>query len=106
MVCQELGYRTAYRATVRANFGQGTGPIWLDDVQCIGSEEKLSECASVGLGLHNCHHTEDAGVVCERQDISLPTRLVGGAGSHEGRVEVLYNETWGTVSELSSLTNI
>ena len=96
-MCQELGYRAAYRATERANFGAGSGPIWLDDVQCLGSEDKLSACSSVGLGLHNCFHWEDAGVVCERPEVTLPTRLVGGAGSHEGRVEVLYNGTWGTV---------
>ncbi|KAI6658615.1 Scavenger receptor cysteine-rich protein type 12 isoform X1 [Oopsacas minuta] len=99
VACRQLGFRAAYRATERANFGEGTGPIWLDDVQCRGSEEKLSQCVNIGLGLHNCYHSEDAGVVCERNEVGLPVRLVGGAGSHEGRVEVLYNDTWGTVCD-------
>ena len=48
-----------------ATFGEGTGPIWLDDVTCSGLENKLLDCYSNGLGENNCDHTEDAGVRCE-----------------------------------------
>ena len=47
-----------------ATFGEGGGPIFLDDVNCIGSEIRLADCSHRGIGSHNCYHYEDAGVVC------------------------------------------
>ena len=51
-------------ATVSARFGQGRGPIWLDNVECKGTEGLLLECPHQGLGHHNCGHYVDAGVIC------------------------------------------
>ena len=45
-------------------FGGGTGPILFDDVDCIGSENSLSECSHAGLRNHDCDHDEDVGVRC------------------------------------------
>ena len=47
-----------------AHYGEGTGSIWLDDVNCVGDEASLNLCPHSGLGVHNCGHHEDAGVSC------------------------------------------
>ena len=64
VVCNQLGYDGALRAVRDAVFGQGTGQIWLDDVQCLGNETSISNCSHLGWGVHNCRHYENAGVVC------------------------------------------
>ena len=46
-------------------FGRGTGPIWLDNVECSGIESRLVFCPNNGVGKHNCDHTEEAGVICQ-----------------------------------------
>ena len=51
-------------ATTDAEHGEGLGPIWLDDVGCIGTEVSLNSCPHNGEGNHDCGHDEDAGVIC------------------------------------------
>ncbi|NWI08783.1 HIPL1 protein, partial [Crypturellus soui] len=68
VVCHQLGFPRAVRASKKAEFGAGSRlPILLDDVRCSGRERGLLECAHADLGTHDCTHEEDAGVVCSRQ---------------------------------------
>ena len=48
----------------RSHFGKGTGPVWMDFVNCMGFEDYLDQCPFEGWG-QNCHHWEDAGVSCQ-----------------------------------------
>ncbi len=65
VVCRSLGYTTALEATCCASFGEGSGPIFLDDVECTGQEDHLLECYHLPLNRSNCGHYEDASVVCK-----------------------------------------
>ncbi len=47
------------------SFGEGTGPIFLSNVGCFGTERNLLECQSSGVAIiTNCNHAQDVGVVC------------------------------------------
>ncbi|XP_035856330.1 deleted in malignant brain tumors 1 protein-like [Sander lucioperca] len=63
-VCRQLGCGTARSALTNAAFGQGSGPIWLDDVSCTGNELSITDCRHQGFGVHNCVHGEDASIIC------------------------------------------
>ncbi|NXG39680.1 DMBT1 protein, partial [Dromaius novaehollandiae] len=99
VVCRQLGCGMATSAPVSAHFGEGSGPIWLDNVQCSGREAALSECQARPWGIHNCIHGEDAGVVCTATEVSSELRLENGPSRCAGRVEVLHNYQWGTVCD-------
>ena len=64
-VCRELGlpYGEA-QAKTNAFFGQGSGPIWLDDVDCSYYDYRFSNCDHSGWGVENCNHQDDVGVIC------------------------------------------
>ena len=54
-------------AVTDMRFGQGSGQIVLDEVNCREDEANLrDECAHNGLGNHNCDHSSDAGVICQQ----------------------------------------
>ena len=104
-----------------AHFGAGSGPIFLDDVQCSSNLNQLLECSSRPILSHNCLHSADAGVGCEGICIKvgnlIPTfnigthicftascttgqlRLAGGNIANEGRVEICIDNEWGTVCD-------
>ena len=64
VVCRELGYSRALLAPGTALFGEGNGHIWLDNVHCVGNETSIENCQHNGWNSHNCHHYEDASVIC------------------------------------------
>ncbi|KAM6107466.1 LOW QUALITY PROTEIN: antigen WC1.1-like [Phoenicopterus ruber ruber] len=93
VVCRQLGCGGAVEAVGSARFGEGSGQIWLDGVNCSGAEAALWDCPAGAWGQHDCGHKEDAGVVCSE---FVALRLENSQAA-PGRLQVFYNGTWGSV---------
>ena len=63
VICKQLGYNRG-SARVSAYFGEGSGLILLDNVNCNGRESSIFDCRYNNFGEHDCKHKEDAGVAC------------------------------------------
>ena len=121
---------TGSEAFGNSYFGDGSGSIFLDNVQCSGSETSLLQCPSNTIGNNNCDHFTDAGVRCGGIYVTQPhigvvstamyktvcnnllfypvyigpcydgeVRLEGANYDNEGRVQICYGNTWGTVCD-------
>ena len=65
VVCRELGYGAALAPSTY--YGPGSGPVWLDNLRCTGTEGTILNCSHSGVGIHNCGHSEDVGIICQRK---------------------------------------
>ena len=64
VVCRQLGFGPAIAARDQAFYGQGSGQIWIDNLNCVGTELNIVNCLHGGWGIEECNHTEDAAVKC------------------------------------------
>ena len=63
-------------------FGQGSGRIWLDDVDCNGTESRLTSCSNRGIGVHDCSHYEDVAIYCASSGKNFETKSLAWAIKH------------------------
>ncbi|KAB0348985.1 hypothetical protein FD754_013842 [Muntiacus muntjak] len=82
VACRELGCGGALAAPGGAFFGEGSGPILLDDLRCRGNETALRFCPARPWGQHDCHHREDAGAVCDGMPLGYVPPTAPAAGSN------------------------
>ena len=85
VVCRQLGFEEALATFRNAGSGPRTGPVWLNEVRCVGNESSISECVHIGWGDHDCWHNYDAGVVCRptsKAMIYLQSRFVKFKKTH------------------------
>lgn len=73
VVCRSLGYQTTGAIPhVGGTYGQGEGPIWANNVSCVGPELYPVDCRTTSRynydGEAICDHTTDVGVTCLGRD--------------------------------------
>lgn len=54
------------------SFGEGTGRIWLTDVECTGNERELRNCTATLNETSSCTHAQDAGLRCVPGNSYIP----------------------------------
>ncbi|XP_060064988.1 deleted in malignant brain tumors 1 protein-like [Ylistrum balloti] len=95
-ICTSLGVDMSHQnPTIFSNgqFGKGTGPSWLSNMQCTGNEKDIGECRNVTWTYNTCASENPAALSCPSTNI----RLEGGVGPWEGRLEVFHSGRWGSV---------
>lgn len=92
VVCRQLGFdHGSQRILYRAYYGQGHGPIWIDEIDCPRGAKTLLDCSPEPSkwGQHDCTKREDAGVDCRRQfprkPLSMPLRVTCPECTQYGR---------------------
>lgn len=98
VVCRQLGFGGTSIPYSNAAFGWGFGNMSLSNFNCNGSESLLASCP-FDEETTGCDHNIEAGVSCSSACATGDMRLVGGAGRGQGRVEVCYNGSYGTICD-------
>ena len=72
---------------------EGSGPIFLDQVSCAGSETRLIDCNLINeIGINDCNHSEDVGLECSDGNFTTSPPNVCFEGQIEQNYEgITYN---------------
>ncbi|CAC5424574.1 DMBT1 [Mytilus coruscus] len=100
VACRQLGYCSGIMQPAN-RIQSGYGAVWLNDVNCSGSESKLLDCKFNNV-TSQCKHYEDVGIHCflncSTEDVG-GLRITAGYAKHQGRLDIYYRGEWGTVCD-------
>ena len=64
VVCRQLGF-SGGEIWQDCEYGRGREDIFVDNLECTGSEERLADCSIGEMGVHNCARFEFACANCD-----------------------------------------
>ncbi|XP_038053937.1 deleted in malignant brain tumors 1 protein-like [Patiria miniata] len=80
VVCRQLGYSSV--VSYVSDDASGSGPIYLTNVNCDGTEQSLDQCQHDGWGVHDgCSHIMDVYVKCGSAMTVCNTILIAALAS-------------------------
>ncbi|XP_030309222.1 scavenger receptor cysteine-rich type 1 protein M130 [Calypte anna] len=117
-VCKHLNCGDGGEIARDFEYGRGSGPMWLDHIECTEQHSSLWQCQSDTWDPHSCdNRAEETHISCtgRREATSPPTfvecpnstscsdreklRVIGGENGCSGRVEIWQQGSWGTVCD-------
>ncbi|NXO30284.1 WC11 protein, partial [Cisticola juncidis] len=117
-MCKHLGCGDAGRIETDFRYGRGSGPTWLDHIECTERHNSLWQCQSDPWDPQSCsNRAEETHITCTgRKEATSPAafaecpnstscsdreklRVVGGESECSGRVEMWHQGSWGTICD-------
>ena len=68
VVCRQLGFPQAITAVSYSAFGEGSGPVIMSRVQCLGTENTLQQCQFRDWIKNYMNTGREVGVICQTHD--------------------------------------
>ncbi|XP_021346192.1 deleted in malignant brain tumors 1 protein-like [Mizuhopecten yessoensis] len=96
-ICNVQGFKSGGILTTGSSFKSIYEDAWISTTDCIKADGDVSSCTVITQPDHYCQTTTEVAMRCLMD--SVPVRLVGGAHSMEGRVEIRHNNTWLSVCD-------
>ncbi|NXN92369.1 WC11 protein, partial [Rhinopomastus cyanomelas] len=117
-VCKHLNCGDGGEIQSDFKYGRGSGPTWLDHIECTEQHNSLWHCQSDPWNPQSCENrAEETHISCTgRKEATSPAtftecpnstscsdreklRLIGGEDGCSGRVEIWHEGSWGTVCD-------
>ncbi|NXU49065.1 C163A protein, partial [Turnix velox] len=96
-VCKHLNCGDGGEIAADFKYGTGSGPTWLDHIECSEQHNSLWQCQSDPWDPQSCgNRAEETHISCTDKE---KLRVIGGEDECSGRVEIWHQGSWGTVCD-------
>ncbi|NXA55966.1 C163A protein, partial [Nothocercus julius] len=96
-VCRHLNCGDGGEIAGDFQYGRGSGPTWLDHIECTEQHSSLWQCQSDPWHPQSCdNRAEETHISCTEKE---KLRITGGEDGCSGRVEIWHQGSWGTICD-------